>query len=72
MPDLDLTTVEAQPPPLDERGEPIACPRCGRIYERPLEGIPGHPVGHPRLCPPMAGEVPRDARERKRSRRGMR
>lgn len=39
MPELDLRTLEAQPPPLTEDGEPIPCPRCGRIFERPLEGI---------------------------------
>lgn len=71
MPDLDLSTVDAQPPAMTDDGKPIPCPRCGGIFERPLDGIPGHPIGHPRLCPPMKGETPRDARERKAKRRGQ-
>lgn len=60
-------------PPLEADGEPIPCPRCGRIYERTLPGLPGHvPGSSDRLCPPMNGraKVVRDARDRKARRRG--
>lgn len=65
---IDLFDYPAAPPPQRDDGEPIPCPKCGGIFERPLPGIPGHPVGHPRLCIPLA-TAPRDARERKASRR---
>lgn len=60
-------------PPLAADGEPVPCPRCGRIYERALPGLTGHiPGDSDRLCPPTPrnGSVPRDARERKARRRG--
>lgn len=68
----DPMATPAAPPFLTDDGEPIPCPRCGRIYERPLPGLTGHvPGSSQRLCPPMTGTVPRDARERKARRRGL-
>jgi hypothetical protein len=69
---INLFGYPAEPPPLKADGEPIACPRCGMIFERPLPGIPGHPIGHPKLCPPMVGYVNRDARYRHNHRPGPR
>lgn len=71
MSDMDLMAVPPAPPILDGDGKPVPCPRCGGIFERPLPGIPGHPVGHPRLCLPLS-TGPRDARDRKASSRGRR
>lgn len=67
---IRLFDYPAEPPPLMADGSPVACPRCGRIYERALPGIAGHPIGHPVLCPPMAFPVDRDARTRKARRPG--
>jgi hypothetical protein len=72
---MSLYDVPAKPPPLDSKGEPLACPRCGGIFERAVRlpdgtEIPGHPVGHPALCvakqqgPPTAAQ--RDARTRRK------
>ena len=69
----NLFGVPAAPPPMSAEGEPIPCPRCGRIYERPLPGVPGHvPGASDRLCPPMdkRPSAERDARARKARRRG--
>jgi hypothetical protein len=69
----DLFYVPAAPPPMEADGEPIPCPRCGRIYERSLPGVPGHvPGASDRLCPPMdqRSKPDRDARARKARRRG--
>ncbi len=59
----------------------MECPRCGRVFEEPLEveiggqrrRIAGHVQGDPVLCvplPTMAQVIERDARKRRANRRG--
>jgi hypothetical protein len=62
----------------------VSCPRCGRLFEAPVEiqggdgqpvRIRGHVQGDPVLCVPLPGMASirgdgRDARVRKASRRG--
>lgn len=57
--------------------EPVTCPRCGRLFEKPItvevggekRYLPGHQVGDPKTCIPLAGgKLALDARERKRMR----
>jgi hypothetical protein len=66
-----------------EVGPPVQCPRCGRLFERPLRletatghvDIRGHVQGDPVACVPLPGMASirgsgRDARERRAGRRG--
>jgi len=66
-----------------EVGPPVTCPRCGRLFERPIRletaaghlDIRGHVQGEPATCIPLPGLASirgdgRDARARKASRRG--
>lgn len=55
----------------------ITCPRCGRLFEKPIaievngerKYLPGHQVGDPKTCVPLAGgKLALDARDRKRMR----
>lgn len=64
--------MPAKPPILKPDGEPMPCPVCGRIFERPLvvdgKEIGGHPIGDPRFCTPLKTVLPRverDARKRR-------
>jgi hypothetical protein len=67
-----------------EPGPAVSCPRCGRLFEAPLEipgedgkpvKIRGHVQGDPVTCIPLPGLAAirgggRDARARKAGRRG--
>lgn len=52
----------------------MTCQKCGRIFEQGFTAdghtIPGHPVGHPKLCVPLPTIADRDARRRREGRRG--
>lgn len=74
MPDSGLFNAPLAPPAL--------CPRCGRLFEEPIEvedadgqkrRIRGHVQGDPVLCVPLptaAEQQERDARKRRAKRRG--
>jgi hypothetical protein len=57
-------------------GPAVQCPRCGRLFEAPIEldgkRLPGHVQGDPIQCVPLPGmaAITRDARARKAGRRG--
>lgn len=82
MDDETFTIPPARGPVMTSDGEPVACPNCGGIFERPftvvVEGkavqFGGHVIGDPRVCLKRSPEIlrgeKRDARARRDGRRG--